>query len=135
VSTESELLRVLLAGIAAYHLAIGTVALLSERWTAVVVRRLYGAALDGSPQFRYAVRMLGIYALAFGFLLSIAARDPQAHRPIVLAAAFLLGARALTRMVLAKSIAAGFGVSARRNRAHACGLLLVAIALVCWLLT
>ncbi len=131
---DSGLLRALLAGMAVYHLAIGMVALLSERWTAVVARRLYSAALEGTPQLRYAARMLGLYALGFGYLLSVAARDPQANRPIVQAAAFLLAARAVTRLVLAKPFAAAFGVSARRNFAHACGLLLMALALMGWLL-
>jgi hypothetical protein len=126
-------LRVLLAGLAAYHLAIGALAVLSYRRTAAAVRALYAAELEGGAQLRYAIRMLGLYALAFGFLLSAAAWEPAAHRHVVLTAALLLIARALMRLALARSVAASFGVSARRNRVHACGLLLVAALLIWWL--
>jgi hypothetical protein len=123
----------LLAGLAAYHLAIGALAVLSYRLTAVVVRTLYAATLEEGAQLRYAIRMLGLYALAFGFLLSAAAWEPAVHRHVVLAAAFLLIARGLMRLTLARPLAASFGVSARRNRAHACGLLLLAALLIWWL--
>src|SRR5687768_11701721 len=95
-------LQVLVAGLAAYHLAIGILAVLSYRWTAVAVRALYGAVLEEGTQLRYAIRMLGLYALAFGLLLSAAAWDPAAHRHVVLAAALLLAARALGRLTLAR---------------------------------
>ena len=126
-------LRVLLAGLAAYHLAIGALAVLSYRGTAAAVRTLYAATVEGGAQLRYAIRMLGLYALGFGFLLSAAAWDPAAHRHVVLAAAFLLIARALIRLISARPFAASFGVSARRNRAHAGGLLLLAVLLIWWL--
>jgi hypothetical protein len=126
-------LQVLLAGLAAYHLGIGVLAVLSYRRTAAAVRTLYAAALEEGAQLRYATRMLGLYALAFGFLLSAAAWEPAAHRHVVLAAALLLIARALMRLTLARAVVASFGVSARRNRAHACGLLLVAALLIWWL--
>ena len=126
-------MRVLLAGLAAYHLAIGALAVLSYRRTAAAVRTLYTAELEGGAQLRYAIRMLGLYALAFGFLLSAAAWEPAAHRHVVIAAALLLIARALMRLALAGSVAASFGVSARRNRVHAGGLLLVAALLIWWL--
>jgi hypothetical protein len=133
VTRDGVGLRVLLAGLAAYHLAIGALAVLSYRRTVAAVRTLYGAALEGGAQLRYAITMLGLYGLAFGFLLSAAAWEPSAHRQVVLAAALLLIGRALVRLTLARQVAASFGVSVRRNRAHACGLLLVAALLIWWL--
>jgi hypothetical protein len=133
VTEDGVGLRILLAGLAAYHLAIGALAVLSYQGTAAAVRTLYGAELDEGAQLRYAIRMLGLYALAFGFLLAAAAREPAAHRHVVLAAALLLIARGLMRLTLARPVAASFGVSARRNRAHAGGLLLLAALLIWWL--
>jgi hypothetical protein len=81
----------------------------SHRRTVVAARTFYAAALEEGAQLRYAIRMLRLYALAFGFLFSAAAREPAAHRHIVLAAA------------------------PRRNRAHAYRLLLVPALLIWWL--
>jgi hypothetical protein len=124
-------LRVVLGLLAAYHLAIGLVSIASHRWTARLTRGLYALSLGEDARFRYAVKMLGLYALAFGALLALAARDPAAHRPVIAALIFLQTARALTRLAFRRLLAEGFGVPPRRNAAHAC-LLLATAALLAW---
>lgn len=131
--TASEwLLRAVLALLAAYHLAIGAASVASFGATARLTRSLYGATLGDAaadPRLRYAVRMLGLYALALGTLLALAARDPLAHRPVIAAVAALQSARALCRVAYRRDLAAAFGVPPRRNAVNVALLVAEAAAL------
>jgi len=123
------LLRATLALLAAYHLAIGLVSVASPAGTRRVARAFYGLALEPGPQVAYAVRMLGLYALALGTLVALAAWRPAEHRATVLVLAALQGARALSRLASARTLAADFGVPPARNRANAALLLAEAAVL------
>jgi hypothetical protein len=130
--THDAGLRVVLGLLAAYHLAIGLISVASHRWTARLTRGLYALSMGEDARFRYAVKMLGLYALALGALLALAARDPAAHRPIVAAITFLQAARGLSRLAFRRLLAEGFGVPPRRNAAHACFLMATAALLAWW---
>jgi hypothetical protein len=121
-------LRAVLALLAAYHLGVGILSVLSPSSAARVASRLYGTTAVESPQLRYGVRMLGLYALALGSLLALATASPGEYRAVIVVAAGLQLARAACRIALRHELAAGFSVPARRNYLNAT--LLVAEAAV-----
>lgn len=128
------LLQAVLGILAAYHLAIGLVAVTSLPATSRVVAALYGARLQDDPQLRHAVRMLGFYALAMGALLSVAAVSPEQNRPIVIVAAALQASRAAGRLALRRDLGAAFQISPSRNGIAIALLLLETVVLVTGLL-
>ena len=118
--------------LAAYHLGIGLVSVASQRWTASVAHGMYGlSVVGGDARFQYAMKMLGLYALALGGLLVLAAHDPTANRPVLAALLFLQAARGVSRLTFHRLLADAFGVDPRRNAAHAF-LLLATAALLAW---
>ena len=121
-------LRVVLVVLAVYHLGIGVVSIASLRITARVTGRLYGLTVSENSALRYSVRMLGLYAVALGTLLALAARAPGSHRDVIVVVALLQLARALHRVVLRRELYEGFQVPPRRNAFNAA--LLVAEATV-----
>jgi len=111
------LARAVLVLLAAYHLGIGVTSLFSHRLTGRAAAALYAVSLDDVPQLRYAVKMLGLYALALGALLAVAARDPAGHAPTVAVVAALQAARAATRLANHALLRDAFGVPRHRNLA------------------
>ena len=130
MSAGASLLRAVLWLLAAYHLAVGVLSVSSLGATGRFTQLLYGLSLGGrvDPAFRYAVRMLGLYALALGALLVLAARDPLGHRDVIAVVAALQLARAGCRLAWGHDLASAFGVPRRRNAVNVA--LLVAEALV-----
>lgn len=121
-------LRAVLGLLAAYHLAIGSIAVLSPRTAARVSSALYATEVADTAQLRYGLRMLGLYALAIGSLIALATWSPGEYRAVIVVAAGLQLARAACRVLLRQELAAGFNVPARRNYLNAS--LLVAEACV-----
>ena len=107
--------RAVLWLLAAYHVVIGVASVVSHGTTSRIVARLYAGSLGEGGQLRYAVRMLGFYALAIGALVAVAATDPGAHRPIVAVVAALQAARAISRLLSWRLLADAFAVSRARN--------------------
>lgn len=114
-SASLPILRAVLVMLAAYHLAIGMLSVTSLRVTARVTATLYGLSVAESAPLRYAVRMLGLYAIALGALLTFAARAPATHRDVIIVVAGLQLARALCRLVLQKELSAAFKLRLCRN--------------------
>ena len=115
MSATEILLRAVLAALAAYHLGIGALSVLSERGLRRVARAFYGADLEPSDQLRQAAKMLGLYALALGALLLVAAWRPHEHREIVLVVAGLQLARAAIRIRDQGLLSRSFGIPTPRN--------------------
>ena len=107
--------RAVLWLLAAYHVLIGVASIVCHRTTSRIFARLYAGSLGDGEQLRYAVRMLGFYALAIGALVAVAATDPGAHRPIVAVVAALQAARAISRLLSWRLLADAFAVSRARN--------------------
>jgi hypothetical protein len=128
-------LQGVLALLAAYHLAIGLASVFSFGLTGYATQALYGVSLgdDGEAagvRFRYSVRMLGLYALALGTLLVVAARDPLGHTDIIDVVATLQLARAVCRVIYRRDLAIAFGVPPHRNWINVALLVAEAVALV-----
>ncbi|MGI8546171.1 MAG: hypothetical protein ACR2M1_02380 [Gemmatimonadaceae bacterium] len=133
IVTGSDLyLRVLLGALAAYHLGIGVASVTSYGSTAALSHHIYGLGLGDDPQFRYSIKMLGLYALVFGGLIMAAAWHPYDNRATIIALISLQLLRALFRVRFANHISTGFGVTLRRNAMHAT-LLLAEVAALIWL--
>ena len=125
------LARAVLFVLAAYHLTVGALSLFSHAAASNLVARLYGAtSLDDSPQLRYAVKMLGLQALALGALAAVAAWSPAEHRDVVAALAALQAGRAACRLAFRRSLRETFGIPERRNLLNASLLIVEAVILV-----
>lgn len=126
-------LRAVLALLAVYHLSMGIVSVFFQRGAEGMVRGLYGVRMEGSGErFGYALRMLGLYALAFGFLLARAAMDPAGHRSVIAAAILLQSVRAVSRLASAGTLRGAFGVGPVRNRLGA-AVLVIQAGVLAWL--
>lgn len=130
MTTQSIVLRAVLGILAIYHLGIGLLSILSPAWTARVSKGLYAISLEGTPQFRYALKMLGLYALTIGFLLVLAAWRPEEHREIIVAIILLQSMRALFRLFYNPMVTDAFSVPTSRNVLNASLLLAEVVALL-----
>jgi hypothetical protein len=125
-------LRGVLALLAAYHLSMGITSVFFQRGAEGLARGLYGIEMeDSGARFAYALRMLGLYALTFGYLLARAAMDPAGHRSVIVAAILLQSVRAVSRLASAGTLRTAFGVAQARNRLSAAALVAQA-ALLTW---
>lgn len=122
-------LRVGLGVLAVYHLGMGLMATLVPRAAGRLGALLYAVEVEETPQLRYGLRMLGLYALAVGSLAALAAWDPRRRLPIIYVVIGLQLARATARLALRDEVAAAFGISSRRNAVHAVTLAVYAVAL------
>ena len=113
----TPLLQAVLGVLAAYHVLVGALSLVSFGATSRVVAGLYGVRLETQQQLRHAVRMLGLTSLALGALMALAARDPGGHREVIMVVTGLQLARATARVVWHRDLAEAFGVSVARNAA------------------
>ena len=119
--TNIVLLRIVLVVLAIYHLVAGVASVFSfggARWLA----RVYGANIEETPQLRYAVRMMGLYAFTVGAVLILAAIEPSKYQPLIYIVAGLQVARAVSRVYFRRELEANLGMPAPRN-AIAVGLL------------
>jgi hypothetical protein len=116
--TAEWVLRAVLSVLATYHLGIGAVSVISPAAALRVGRSLYAIDATGTAQLYYAVRMLGLYALAVGALLVPAVLDPRAHLVTIVVVAALQLARALCRVFFRADLAGAFALPARRNAAN-----------------
>lgn len=132
--TAELVLRGVLALLCAYHLGIGIAAVASPRLANRAAGALYSLQAAETPQLRYGVRMLGLYALALGALLAFAAWNPREHVEIIAVTAGLQLARAVSRLLLRRELSDAFGIPARRNRVNAAVLVAEAGALAVCLL-
>jgi hypothetical protein len=108
-------LQAVLALLASYHLGIGLLSVFGPRAAGRLAGSAYGIAVSENPQLRYAMRMLGLYALALGSLLLLATWHPRDFRAVIVVVAALQAARAACRIVLRHELTTAFKVSPRRN--------------------
>lgn len=122
-------LQLVLGGLAGYHLGIGLTSAFVPQHTNRVIDRLYGFQLSDAQAFRYASKMLGLFALVFGGLLANAALDPTANRPVIVAVIALQSLRAIFRLANRQQLADAFKVTTRNN-AMAVSLLVIEVGLL-----
>lgn len=122
-------LQGVLALLALYHLGIGVLAVWSPRRAERIGGALYGLGFAGSPQLRYAIRMLGLYALALGAILSLATWQPKEYRGVIVVVIGLQLARAACRVFLRQELTMAFNISPRRNALNTSFLIAEALVL------
>lgn len=130
MTTQSIVLRSVLGILAIYHLGIGLLSVLSPSWTAKVSKGLYAISLEGTPQFGYALKMLGLYALTIGFLLVLATWRPEEYRGVIVAIILLQSMRAIFRLFFNPVVTDAFSVRTSRNVLNASLLVAEVVALV-----
>jgi hypothetical protein len=72
-------LKLVLYSIALYHLGMGLGAVISERVTEQLAWSVFGIRLKLAPQSSYLVKLLGVYVIAFGLVVGLAAQAPERY--------------------------------------------------------
>lgn len=107
--------KVLLWTIATYHVASGILIIASGDLGLWFARTFYGWTIDGSSELGILAELLGCYAIAFGLMLGVAARDPVTYRSFVTVGVVLIALRVFQRLYFAGKIIDTFQVSAGRH--------------------
>jgi hypothetical protein len=81
--TRQLFLKLVLIAIAVYHLFLGLAPFLSDALTVQLARSVFGLKLEMTSQLSYIVKLLGVYAMVFGFVCGVAAFNPVKYRPIL----------------------------------------------------
>lgn len=116
--------------IAAYHLATGAVLIWSGDLSIRLARTLYGWTIEGSPELGILGELLGCYAIAFGLMMAVAARDPVAYRSSITIGVALIVLRLFQRAYFSAKIIEVFQVAPARHWTAFVLLLLLAAGLV-----
>jgi hypothetical protein len=124
-------LKVLLWGVCAFHVAIGAGLNLSAEDFARMVAQGYGAGqVDWTPQFVYMLRPIGAFMLALGVIAAAAALRPLAYRAAIYAFVMLFVLRAVHRLVFSAVLVDEFGIAPSRNIGNVIFFFCLATALV-----
>ena len=113
------LLVVVLWLIAVYHVLMGIGALLSDRVAEQLAWRVFGLRLKLTPQSGYLVKLLGIYAAAFGAVAGVAAGAPERYPALLNVVVFLYVLRIVNKLAFRKVQVEDFGASDSRILADA----------------
>lgn len=81
--TKQLLLKLVLVAIAAYHLFLGLAPFLSNDVTVQLARSVFGLKIEMTSQVGYIVKLLGVYAMVFGFVCGVAAFNPVKYGAIL----------------------------------------------------
>jgi DMSO/TMAO reductase YedYZ heme-binding membrane subunit len=108
-------LRGVLWLICIYHVLAGLVVNISSDAVSWVARNLAGMTLTPDPQFYYLAKPFGVYAMAFGVAMGVAAWNPVKNRAIITIGVILFALRIIQRLTSTAEIQQLFGVSAGRN--------------------
>ena len=109
------LIRSLLWFICAYHVAVGLLLNLSQTGVVWAARNLGGLTVNVSPELAYLVKPFGMYLIAFGIAMGVAAWNPVKNRAIITIGVVLIALRVIQRIVCAGEVQELFNVSAGRN--------------------
>ncbi len=121
--------KILLWIIAAYHVATGAMVIWSGDVSIRFAKLSYGWTVEGSPELGILGELLGCYAIAFGLMMAVAARDPVAYRSFITVGIVLVALRLVQRAWFAAKIMEVFEVSAGRHWAAFVFILLIGAAL------
>ena len=107
--------KILLWTIAAYHVATGLLIIGFGELSIRFAKAFYGWTVEGSPALGILAELLGCYAVAFGLMMAVAARDPVAHRDLLTVGVVLIALRVFQRLYFADKILATFQVDPGRH--------------------
>jgi len=104
-------LKIVLILIAIYHVGLGLAGFMSEDLTVRVARAVFGLNLNMTPQLSYIAQLLAVYALVFGLIVAMVARDPVKHRSLIPIVVILYILRVLNKFISMGQFERGFGAS------------------------
>jgi hypothetical protein len=117
--------------VCAFHILVGlslNVDLGLKEW---VGGTLYNAQVDWSDgQFNYIMKPLGAFMIALGVMAAMAARNPLAHRSIIIGFAVLFTMRGLQRLLYMNEIESVFAIPTSRSLVQMVVMLALAAGLV-----
>lgn len=108
-------LRVLLWIVCAYHLAFGIAANLPATHVQLAAAKLLGVHLPDEAAVYHVLKPFGIYAIAFGVMMGVAAWNPIKNRALISIGVILFVLRILQRLLNLDGVQQDLGVSAGRN--------------------
>lgn len=104
-------LKIVLAMICIYHIALGLAAFASDDLTVQVAKGMFGLNLEMTPQLSYIVQLLGVYAIIFGVVAGMVALDPVKHQVLLNVVVILYGLRILNKFISMNQFEQAFGAS------------------------
>ncbi|NQU18365.1 MAG: hypothetical protein HQ564_09920 [Candidatus Saganbacteria bacterium] len=119
MKNSGQILKVLLLVFGLSQVVIGALAFFAGPYTESVIKVLYGATVNITPQLTHVIRMFGVYIFIIGLLALFAAKDPAQNQVIIYSVIGLLGLRVIQRLVFAQQIQASFGIPVSRNLINA----------------
>ena len=104
-------LKVVLYFSAIFHVAAGFYIVFSGDSSASYGEVVFGMTILPNPQMLYVLKAAGVYALAFGLVIWLAARDPDKYRHIIYVVTGMYAFRCINRMVSINYIQETFAVT------------------------
>lgn len=125
-------LRVLLWVICLYHVACGLVPNLFPGQVQALAERLAGMKIQAEPEFIALAKPFGVYAIAFGVMMGLAAWNPVKNRALISVGIILFALRILQRLAGLEEASQVFGVAPGRSMGMIAVIACFAVALA-WL--
>lgn len=109
------LLRSVLWFVCLYHVGLGLCANLPPPAVQSVAASLLGLKLPDSPALFQLIKPFGVYVIAFGVMMGVAAWNPAKNRALISVGVVLFGLRLLQRLLNLGEVEQNLGVSPARN--------------------
>jgi putative Ca2+/H+ antiporter (TMEM165/GDT1 family) len=123
-------LRALLWAICIYHVVFGLLANLPAETMRGLAATLLGFSLPAVPALDYVVKPFGIYVIAFGVMMGVAAWNPVKNRALISIGVVLFVLRAAQRLIHVEEMQDALGVTPARNLIAVCVVVAFAVALL-----
>jgi hypothetical protein len=107
-------LKLVLWGIALYHVVLGGGAFLSGPLAQQIAHSIFGIELTLDPAMAFVVKVLGVYALTFGVVTLVAARDPVRYRVLLDVIVVLYVLRIVNKLAFKSQYVAGLHIAPTR---------------------
>ena len=107
-------LKAVLWMIAVYHFVMGVGAFLSADLAQKMAHSIFGIDLTLDPATSFIVKVLAVYAITFGEIAMIAARDPMRYRVLLNVVVFLYVLRIVNKIVFKSQYVAGLHIAPTR---------------------
>jgi hypothetical protein len=112
--TRLTALRLVLWAIAIYHVVLGVGAFLSPDLAQQIAKSIFGIEIVLDPAMAFVVKVLGVYAITFGIVAVVAARDPARYRVLLDVIVVLYAMRIATKLLFKSQAIAGLDVGPTR---------------------
>lgn len=132
VQEKHTALRGLLWLIGFYHVACGLIPNLFSNQIPALAERLAGMKLKAAPEFIALAKPFGVYAIAFGVMMGVAAWNPVKNRALISIGVILFVLRIVQRLAGLDEATQVFGVTPGRSMGTIAIVACFAIALA-WL--